>query len=122
MENGIGKNTILYIYILYHFKDTNLCYGLFVIRLGFGPDEDVLFVTFGQTEGSQDVASERLGSSVCMYSMSSIRHNFLRAQKDCYSGTGRILKWINDSEPRCWFDVSMSDTCYIIILLTFLQY
>ena len=77
-------------------------------RLGFDADEDVLFLTFGMTEGSSDQPSEALGSSICMYSMTSIRHEFLRAQKDCYSSKGRILKWINDEEPRCEFDVSVN--------------
>ena len=76
-------------------------------RLEFSDmNEDVLLVTFGQTEGSDDVASEELGSIMCMYSMATIRDEFFRSQKYCYRGQGMILKWINDKQ-HCTQDVRL---------------
>ena len=71
-------------------------------RHDFDPNESVLYVVMGRGK-PQALESEE--TVVCMYPMRSVQREFVKLQRDCYSGMGMILPWIDDGRRRCKMDV-----------------
>lgn len=64
-------------------------------------NEDALYVILGKSVGFSPDADPAYGSGMCVYTMSQIKQAFMQAQKDCYLGSGRLIKWIIPAEPKC---------------------
>lgn len=82
-------------------------------KFDVGETENVLFIVFGKSEPGSDEANARYGSGLCMYEMNNIRRTFTKTQKDCFSGRGQILPWINSDNPACMLNVSTSQNCIL---------
>ncbi|XP_064652095.1 hepatocyte growth factor receptor-like isoform X2 [Lineus longissimus] len=63
-----------------------------------GSKDKTLFVTFGRNSSKGQVPDPGRGSVICGYTMSKIEIEFQDAQAGCYTGRGRILKWIEKYE------------------------
>lgn len=82
-------------------------------------NETVLYVAFGKSPDKSHVIDPIYGTGVCMYTMSEIKRHFTRSQKDCYSGYGSVLPWINKEVLKCEYDVSEEVNCMHMQWLTF---
>lgn len=92
------------------------------IKSRYTDSEQVLYVAFGRNRthadgtGSDEAAPE-YGTAMCMYSMTSIRADFKKAQQDCFRGYGNWPTWIQSSENDCKSNVSFFKCCLPTVCL-----
>ena len=84
-------------------------------------DETMLYVVFGKSHSGGKDPNIAYGSGLCMYSMREIRSYFTKTQLDCYRGLGRILPWIDSTEPKCKADVSIFSMLLDCVLFLFFK-
>lgn len=79
----------------------------FAGKLELAAEEWALFVVFGKSEENSVEINKEFGYGLCVYTMKDVKSMFVTAQKDCYSGHGRLLAWIDRTERKCTVVVSL---------------